>query len=96
MFFFQDPSRIGFVFVGNKFAADPTLPFGTLAMPSFDLLDPEAVFVNVEENHFLCDCNRIAWFVAAAAFHFDRDVIEDIGDDEAGYEQNIIIAKQVL
>ena len=32
------PSTVqsGFVFRENKFAADPTLPFGSLAMPAFE------------------------------------------------------------
>ena len=32
------PSSVqsGFVFRENKFAADPTLPFGSLAMPAFE------------------------------------------------------------
>lgn len=54
----QQPSQGGFIFRENKFAADPLLPFNALAMPAFDLLT-ESHVVMIEQNHFLCDCNKV-------------------------------------
>lgn len=71
---YQQPSQAGFIFRENKFAADPILPFNALAMPAFDLLT-ESHVVMIEQNHFLCDCNKVAWFIGAMTYGFDRSVI---------------------
>jgi len=65
----------GFIFRENKFKADPTLPFNALAMPAFDLVDNDESYVDIELNHFLCDCNKVAWFIAAMTHGFDRAII---------------------
>lgn len=70
-------SKPGFVFRENKFKADPILPFNALAMPAFDLLQTPEAYVNIEDNHFLCDCNKVGWFVGAMTHGFDRSVIAD-------------------
>ncbi len=73
------------MFRENKFAADPTLSFGALALPAFDLLmENSDSFIDVDLNHFLCDCDRIAWFIAAITHGFDTDLIEAMGGGEQG------------
>lgn len=63
-----------FTFRENKFKADPTLPFNALAMPAFDAVNEANSYV-IEMNHFLCDCNKVAWLIGAMTHGFDRDVI---------------------
>jgi len=82
------PSSVqsGFVFRENKFAADPTLPFGSLAMPAFEKVDAnEESYVDIEDNRFVCECDKLAWFIGAATHNFDRDSLEDIGSEKRGY-----------
>jgi len=69
----EQPAR--FVFRQNKFKADPTLPFNALAMPAFDLVKDQDCTDCVEDNHFLCDCNKVGWFIAAITHEFDSDII---------------------
>ena len=66
----------GFVFRENKFAADPTLPFDSLAMPDFNKLgDPEDSYALIESNHFLCQCDAVGWFIGAMEYGFDIDIL---------------------
>ena len=44
----------GLVFRENKFSAEPLLPFGSLAMPAFDRLQPEEAYIDIEGNQFPC------------------------------------------
>ena len=68
------PQPSGFVFRQNKFTASPALPFAALAMPAFDRLDADGLdHVEIELNHFLCDCDKIAWFVGAVVHGYDAD-----------------------
>ena len=30
-------------------------------MPAFDLVDNDESYVDIELNHFLCDCNKVNW-----------------------------------
>jgi hypothetical protein len=74
----SEPPSTGLVFRENKFSAEPSLPFGTLAMPAFDQLDPAHSYVDVEANHFLCECDRLAWFIGAMTHGYERDAIAAI------------------
>jgi hypothetical protein len=55
------------IFRENKFACEPTLPFNAMAMPSFDTIsaDPQS-YVVIENNHFICQCDKMAWFLGSA------------------------------
>ena len=63
------------IFSGNKFACEPTLPFNALAMPSFDSIDVPTAYVVIDNNHFTCQCDKMAWLLGAMTHNFDRDVI---------------------
>jgi len=66
----------GFVFRENKFACEPSLPFNAFAMPSFDVIDGAAdSYVDIEKNHFACQCEKMDWFLGAMTHNFDQDVI---------------------
>lgn len=70
------PSQSGLVFRENNFACEPTLPFNALAMPAFDLVHNKPnVYLDIEGNNFVCDCNKIAWVLGAMTYNFDKDVI---------------------
>jgi hypothetical protein len=50
---------------------DPTLPFNAFAMPGFADLSSDVSYVDIESNHFLCECDKMGWLIAAAKFDFD-------------------------
>ena len=56
----EGQQQLGFIFSDNKFGSDPTLPFGALALPAFDLVQDSHHYVDVRENHFRCDCDRVS------------------------------------
>ena len=58
----------GFVFRENKFFSEPVLPFDSLAMPDYSLLDNSTEYVDVEDNQFACHCLKIGWLLAFARF----------------------------
>jgi hypothetical protein len=60
------------VFRENKFSLDPMLPFNALAMPGFADVNSEQSYVDIEANHFLCDCDRMGWMLAALQHSFDE------------------------
>jgi hypothetical protein len=69
----------GLVFRENKFSATPDLPFGSLAMPTFENIDVDGnSYVNIDDNHFVCECDKLAWFIGAMTNSFDRDALEKI------------------
>eukprot|EP00095_Tigriopus_kingsejongensis_P001264 maker-scaffold149_size310270-snap-gene-0.8 protein:Tk01264 transcript:maker-scaffold149_size310270-snap-gene-0.8-mRNA-1 annotation:"unnamed protein product" len=78
-------SKSGLIFRENKFTANPFLPFGSLAMPAFEKLDPEIGYVDVDKNHFVCECNKLSWFIAAMTHQFDKEAIAEIGSNQLGY-----------
>lgn len=78
-------SQTGLVFRENKFTASPSLPFGSLAMPAFEKLDPEAEYIDIDKNHFVCECSKLSWFIGAMTHQFDKEAIQDIGNDDLGY-----------
>ena len=44
-------------------------------MPSFDTVDAPNSYVDIENNHFMCQCEKMDWFLGAMTHNFDRDVI---------------------
>ena len=44
-------------------------------MPSFDVIDVPNAYVDIENNHFTCQCEKMDWFLGAMTHNFDRDVI---------------------
>ncbi|TRY72236.1 hypothetical protein TCAL_14891 [Tigriopus californicus] len=78
-------SQRGLVFRENKFTASPSLPFGSLAMPAFEKLDPEAEYIDIDKNHFVCECSKLSWFIGLMTHQFDKEAIQDIGNDDVGY-----------
>ena len=79
IYLFQDSNanqaQQGFIFRENKFACEPSLPFNAMAMPSYDKISAPRSYVVIENNHFVCKCDKMAWFIAAMTHNFDRDVI---------------------
>ena len=65
----------GLIFSGNKFACEPTLPFNAFAMPSFDSINIPEALVEIKNNHFKCQCDKMSWFLGAMTKNFDTDVI---------------------
>ena len=65
IFFLQEESvdsqGFGLIFRENKFACDPILPFNAMAMPSFNLLNNPGAKVEVDNNHFVCNCDKTNW-----------------------------------
>ena len=76
---FQEGKKSGLTFRDNKFTAHPDLPFGALALPAFDRLDTDTAVIDVANNHFVCECDKVAWLVAAMTHQFDRDALAQIG-----------------
>ncbi len=68
----EGQQQLGFIFSDNKFGSDPTLPFGALALPAFDLVQDSHHYVDVRENHFRCDCDRVS---EEKKFFFGRQFI---------------------
>jgi hypothetical protein len=44
-------------------------------MPGFADLSSDVSYVDIESNHFLCECDKMGWFIAAAKFDFDSGEI---------------------
>ena len=59
------------MFRENKFALDPSLPFNAFSMPGFMDINNDNSYVDIEANHFVCDCDRMGWMLAAAQHDFD-------------------------
>lgn len=74
-----DPHQSGLVFRENRISGDPTLPFNSLAMPGYaDLtegLSDETGTVIIESNHFRCQCDSVAWLIAAMEHDYQKDKI---------------------
>ena len=39
----------------------------------------EESYVDIEDNRFVCECDKLAWFIGAATHNFDRDSLGEIG-----------------
>jgi hypothetical protein len=40
-------------------------------MPGFYDINTEDSYVDIESNHFVCDCDRMGWMLAAVQHGFD-------------------------
>ena len=73
-----DPHQSGLVFRENRISGDPTLPFNSLAMPGYadltaeGLSDETAGTVIIESNHFRCQCDSVAWLIAAMEHDYQK------------------------
>lgn len=68
----------GFVFRENKFISDPVLPFGSLAMPSFDKLHKEDSYIDIDNNQFPCECDAVGWLLAYGQHGYNSKSIGEI------------------
>jgi len=69
----------GLVFRENKFAAEPLLPFASLAMPAFDRLSPETSYIDIEGNQFPCRCQSVGWLLAFGEFGLNKRSLSEVG-----------------
>ena len=66
------------MFRENRISGDPTLPFNSLAMPGYadltaeGLSDETAGTVIIESNHFRCQCDSVAWLIAAMEHDYQK------------------------
>jgi len=86
-------SQMGLVFRENKFASFPDLPFASLALPSFENLPASTSYIDVDNNHFLCDCQAIGWFLAFGQFDHNRGSLASVRrvapTDDAGFIRQV-------
>jgi len=68
----------GLVFRENKFAAEPLLPFASLAMPAFDRLSPETSYIDIEGNQFPCRCQSVGWLLAFGEFGLNKRSLSEV------------------
>jgi len=68
----------GFVFRENKFISDPVLPFGSLAMPTFDKLHKEDAYIDIDNNQFPCECDVVGWLLAYGQHGYNSKSIAEI------------------
>ena len=70
-------SMAGFVFRENKFAA--SLPFSSLTLPSFNQLSLSGAYLDIENNHFSCSCDHLAWFSTFGKLGYTSDRWAEVG-----------------
>ena len=44
----------------------------------------EESYVDIEDNRFVCECDKLAWFIGASTHNFDRDSLGAIGGEKRG------------
>ena len=83
-YFPMDPTKaklpmMGLVFRENKFIAQPTLPWASLALPSFTNLSPSDSYVDVDSNQFVCDCQTTGWLLAFGKLNYNAVSLSNVG-----------------
>ncbi|CAB4065173.1 unnamed protein product [Lepeophtheirus salmonis] len=58
-----------FIFRENKFRVDSSLPEDALSMPNFD----GSVDSYIDSNHFVCDCDKLAWLIYSTKEAFTQE-----------------------
>ena len=60
----MDDSQVAFIFRENQFGSNPALPLNSLALPAYEALSANpAHHIVIEDNHFVCQCGRMDWYV---------------------------------
>lgn len=79
----QENMMMGLVFRENKFLSQPTLPWASLALPSFNNLSPSASYIDVDSNQFVCDCQAVGWLLAFGKLNYNSKSLSKVGRVEA-------------
>ena len=60
----MDDTQVAFIFRENQFGSNPALPLNSLALPAYEALSANpAHHIIIEDNHFVCQCGRMDWYV---------------------------------
>ena len=82
-YFNLDPAtsqeNTGLVFRENKFLSQPSLPWASLALPSFTQLSPSTSYIDIDTNQFVCDCRALDWFLAFGQLNHNSVALSNIG-----------------
>jgi len=82
-YFSLDPQssegKTGLVFRENKFLSQPSLPWASLALPSFTQLSPSTSYIDIDTNQFVCDCGALDWFLAFGQLNHNSVALSNIG-----------------
>lgn len=75
----QPDMMMGLVFRENKFLSQPTLPWASLALPSFNNLSPSTSYIDVDSNQFVCDCQAVGWLLAFGKLNYNSQSLSKVG-----------------
>ena len=82
-YFSLDPQssegKTGLVFRENKFLSQPSLPWASLALPSFTQLSPSTSYIDIDTNQFVCDCQALDWLLAFGKLNHNAVALSNIG-----------------
>jgi len=75
----QELNMMGLVFRENKFLSEPTLPWASLALPSFSNLSPSTSYIDIDSNQFVCDCQALGWLLAFGKLDYNSVSLSNVG-----------------
>jgi len=82
-YFNLDPAtsqeNTGLVFRENRFLSQPSLPWASLALPSFSQLSPSTSYLDIDTNQFVCDCPALDWLLAFGKLNYNSVALSNIG-----------------